>query len=261
MIPVHFGTGERRLFGLYTPARAAGSGGHAVVLCHPWGQEYLRAHRSVRQLATMLSSAGFHVFQFDYYGTGDSSGEGEEGDIAGWNADIGSAIEELKDTTGVSRVVLAGLRLGGALAACVAVQQPKLVEGLVLWDPVLSGPEYLRELRRDASPPSSQEGVGSRGERTDEAWEVRGFPVTQRLVNDLQTLDVTRLAGVLPKRTLLVTTGGNSSLAAMKAALVAHHHPATIEEAPAPPAWLEERNLGAGAIPVTLLQRIVKWLS
>ncbi len=46
----------------------------SIVLCHPWGQEYLRAHRSMRQLGNLLAAAGHHVFRLDYFGTGDSGG-------------------------------------------------------------------------------------------------------------------------------------------------------------------------------------------
>jgi len=63
----YFGAGERRLFGVYTPARHGGRRG--AVLCPPWGQEYLRAHRSIAQLANTLATAGVHVLRFDYSGT------------------------------------------------------------------------------------------------------------------------------------------------------------------------------------------------
>ncbi len=96
MIPVHFGSSERKLLGLYSPPRAVASGERAVVLCHPWGQEYLRAHRSMRQLASMLAGSGYHAFRFDYYGTGDSFGDSADGDLSGWMADIESAIHELQ---------------------------------------------------------------------------------------------------------------------------------------------------------------------
>jgi pimeloyl-ACP methyl ester carboxylesterase len=262
LIPVHFGSSDRKLLGLYTPARAATSSERAVVLCHPWGQEYLRAHRSMRQLATMLAGKGYHAFRFDYYGTGDSFGESTDGDLDGWIADIQSAIQELQDTAGVVRVALLGLRLGGALAARVAAQHPDLIDRLVLWDPVVTGPEYLHELVQMPSPLEMERGrvLPHRADNAGE-WEVRGFPLSVQLANAIETIDLVELVASLPEKTLILTSQRQSSHARVQAALAAHNHPAIMEEIDAAPAWLEERNLGAGAIPVKLLHRIVDWLT
>ena len=70
-----------------------------MVLCYPWGSEYIHAHRALRQLATRLSMAGFHTLRFDYFGTGDSAGEMEDADLGVWEDDIETAIEELKKDT------------------------------------------------------------------------------------------------------------------------------------------------------------------
>ena len=81
MIPMYFGSSARKLFGIYE-APMTGSAARGVVICPPWGQEYLRAHRALRLLATRLCNAGFHVFRFDYSGTGDSVGDGVPQDQA-----------------------------------------------------------------------------------------------------------------------------------------------------------------------------------
>ena len=65
-----------------------------AVLCAPWGQEYMRTHRALRQLATQLDRAGIHVFRFDYFGTGDSSGDSDAGTPLRWIEDIRSAADE-----------------------------------------------------------------------------------------------------------------------------------------------------------------------
>lgn len=262
MIPVHFGSSERKLLGLYTPAHAAVSGERAIVLCHPWGQEYLRAHRSMRQLATMLAGNGYHAFRFDYYGTGDSFGDSVDGDLIGWRADIESAVQELQDTAGVTRVVLLGLRLGGALAAEVAARRPELVEKLVLWDPVVAGPEYLHELLdMPAHMESTQGGVRPGRAPGADGWEVRGFPLTARVADEIEAIDIAEIVANLPRKTLILTSQRQRSHARIQAALATHNHPAIMEEIDAAPAWLEERDLGAGAIPVKLLHRIVDWLT
>ena len=148
MNPFFFGAGSRRLFGIYTPPLATGTRERAVLLCNPWGQEYIRAHRSMRQLASMLAQAGLHVMRFDYYGTGDSAGESTAVRLEEWEADIETALEELVDISGVSRPSLLGLRLGASIAAAVAGRRRQRLDALVMWDPVVSGDEYVAELRQ-----------------------------------------------------------------------------------------------------------------
>lgn len=137
MTPLFFGSSQRRLFGAYEPPRASKGSGHAVLLCQPWGQEYIRAHRSMRRLATLLTAAGCHVMRFDYFGTGDSGGEEDEADPAAAVADIETAAEGLQDMLGVARVALIGLRLGATLAARAAMRRKDNVDALVLWDPII----------------------------------------------------------------------------------------------------------------------------
>jgi pimeloyl-ACP methyl ester carboxylesterase len=146
MLPFYFGPSDSRLFGVYhapdTAARALG-----VVLCQPLGHEYIRAHRTFRQLAAQLARAGFPVLRFDYFGCGDSAGVGEEGSVVRWQSDINSAIDELKDTSGVSSVAVIGLRLGASLALMATAGRSD-IERIVLWDPVLNGREYLEGIGR-----------------------------------------------------------------------------------------------------------------
>jgi alpha/beta superfamily hydrolase len=136
MTPFYFGSADRRLFGVYDPAHKIGGATRAAVVCYPSGDEQIHAYRTLRQLAARMSQAGIHVLRFDYYGTGDSSGETGEGDIASWCDDIKTAIAELKDMTGATRVSLVGLRLGANLAARVAAKRPAEIDNLVLWEPL-----------------------------------------------------------------------------------------------------------------------------
>ncbi|MGB5325788.1 MAG: hypothetical protein WBN40_10245, partial [Pseudomonadales bacterium] len=69
------GIPEKQIFATFLPARDAENIKGGVLLCYPFGQEYLRAHRAFRQLATMLSRSGFHVLRIDYPGSGDSFGD------------------------------------------------------------------------------------------------------------------------------------------------------------------------------------------
>lgn len=116
-----------------------------VVICNPFGQEYLRSHRSLRELAGRLARAGFDVLRFDYYGCGDSAGESEQGTLEQWLLDISSAMAEVREASGSPELALVGLRLGGSLAAMAAEQRGDVAR-LVLWDAILDGAAYLREL-------------------------------------------------------------------------------------------------------------------
>jgi pimeloyl-ACP methyl ester carboxylesterase len=106
----------------------------------------MRSHWAFRRLCDLLSKAGFHVFRFDYSGTGDSAGESGEGGLARWKADIRDAIEELKDMSGTKKVSIVGLRLGSALAAEASAKDLN-IKDLVLWDPVVNGKSYIDKLR------------------------------------------------------------------------------------------------------------------
>ncbi len=136
MTPFHFGSANRRLFGIYDPPPKIGGAVRAAVVCHPSGDEQIYAYRTLKQLAAQMSKAGIHVLRFDYYGTGDSAGETGEGDIASWCGDIETAIAELKDMTGAKMVSLVGLRLGANLAARVAAMRRDEIDNLLLWEPL-----------------------------------------------------------------------------------------------------------------------------
>lgn len=248
MTPFFFGTSARRLFGIYTPALGGGAEVRAAVVCHPLGQEYLRAHRSTRLLATQLARAGIHVLRFDYYGTGDSGGDFAEGDLAGWRDDVETAVEELKEMVGAHQIGLAGLRLGGTLAASVAARRDD-VHRLALWDPIVDGREYLRALAA-LSPGTAPGG----------ALEVEGFVLPERLARELEAEALDALVPSLPARTLVVASDPAPLRGTVRSSLAEHPGGAiVVEEIPGPRPWVEDQSSGIGAVPAALLQRVVEW--
>ncbi len=238
MTPLYFGSSKRRLFGAYTPGR----GERAAVLCPPWGNEYLAAHRSLKHLGAQLAAAGWHVLRFDYHGTGDSGGRLEEESLAGWERDVETAIEEARDASGAARVALAGLRLGATLAARVAARRPRDCSSLALWDPVVSGADYHRELLLAAA------------EAHDEP-EVWGFPLGRAMADELRALALPPVPAPLAARTLAVVSTG-APLDPVRAALPE----AGVEAIADTSVWDEGRRFGAAGLPVKVLQRIVEWL-
>jgi pimeloyl-ACP methyl ester carboxylesterase len=204
MHPYYFGDSQKPLFGVYHLPRSERIRNVGVVMCYPAGQEYMLSHRALKQLSTLLSKAGFHVMRFDYYGTGDSSGDSREVNLDLWKSNIHVAIEELKDSSGVKKVVLMGLRLGAALTVATSIERTDITD-LVLWDPVVNGKAYIDQLTARHQSRLTDPGhfrtlhVQSLG--TD---ELLGFPFPKEMRSAIQQIDL--LHGQIGKaeRTFLI---------------------------------------------------------
>ena len=145
--PIGFGTAERGLFGILHPSAAVATARAGVVLCNAFGQEAIRAQRTMWVLAERLARAGHAVLRFDYHGTGDSPGDDLDADLDGWAEDVRQADRELRARCGGGKTVWIGMRLGGAVVLKAAQRAPETLARLVLWDPVLDGRRYLGFLR------------------------------------------------------------------------------------------------------------------
>jgi uncharacterized protein len=187
MKPMFLGSAARRLFGVYHPA-ARGSQ-HAVVLCYPGMQELNSSHWAFRRLAAMLARDGHHVMRFDYYGTGDSAGESDQGSLADWVEDVRVAGQEILDQSGARSLSLVGMRLGAALAmqACATGLKARR---LVLWEPIIRGHAYVKELelRDQWWNLALLHADVARGRRD----ELIGQPFTPSVRDALDELDLTR---------------------------------------------------------------------
>jgi pimeloyl-ACP methyl ester carboxylesterase len=196
--PVWFGPSSRPLFGwLHLPLSRTARGG--VVLCPTLGVEAMSAHRAYRSLATTLEAAGYAVLRFDYDGTGDSSGHlGEPERTEAWLGSIDQAIALLR-STGVARVGVVGLRIGGTLAALAAARDGD-IDALVLWDPVATGRIFVREQvalkHLSIGETVDVGGVGSA--------ELLGMLLPAPLVAELDQLDMTGLPGRLARQVLML---------------------------------------------------------
>ncbi|MGA8008354.1 MAG: alpha/beta hydrolase [Thiomonas sp.] len=139
--------GARELVGIYLePAAQTPLQHHAVLLCNPFGQEGIRAHRLYRVMSDRLAAAGYHVLRFDYYGSGDSAGDDEEWDVQGSIGDAQVALAELLRRSHAPRWSAMGLRLGGTIALETARLAPTPAQFMLLIEPVLNGRDYLRGL-------------------------------------------------------------------------------------------------------------------
>jgi uncharacterized protein len=236
--PLYLGSAERRIFGIHEPPAATGGRARAAVLCYPWGSEYVYAHRSMRQLAARLAMSGHHTLRFDYFGTGDSGGEVSQTDLECCESNVEAAMEAVRDMAGVSQVALVGLRVGANVAARAALRFPDQVAALVLWDPIVSGEEYVSALQ-------STPHMGS-ADTSDSP-----------MLNDLRGIDLCAVIDGLPERTLIVATQPSEAYRRLSAAARATR--LSLELVPAPCPWIESVTT-TGASPVEVIRRIAEWL-
>lgn len=142
-----FPNGKYRLFGVLHEAKSNPKR-EGFVFCAPFAEEKLWAHRVMLNFARILADSGYHVLRFDYMGNGDSEGEFEESSFDTMMSDTECAINALrKQIRGVESVNLLGLRFGATVAALVAEKSDD-INKLVLWEPILNGSSYMREMLR-----------------------------------------------------------------------------------------------------------------
>ena len=204
----YFGGG--RLFGsLHHPQRLRGHS-TAVLLCNPFGEEASRAHRTFRVLATLLERAGYATLRFDYSGTGDSQGESADATIDAWLSDIGAAAARLGEAAGGARLAIVGLRLGATLAALAAARGLVRPRHLLMWDPIVDGAAYLRDLTaqhrsymRFEMGPSFRDRLRTRADGTP--LEALGAPIGGPLAAQLAAIDLAAGAPSAEQVTLLTT--------------------------------------------------------
>jgi pimeloyl-ACP methyl ester carboxylesterase len=260
MRPFFFGEPQEPLFGIYNPPSVEVRPKGAVVLCYPFGPEYQRSHRALRELAGQLADTGHHVLRFDYFGCGDSSGSTEQGAVDRWLEDIGRGVEELREASGRTRVTLLGLRFGATLAALAAARIPE-VDRIVLWDPIVNGRGYLEELtRRNRSFMEGRPRPPAWSEKTPPE-EVLGTPLPVRLRTGLEGVDLLALERLQARKALVLSTEPTPWLTPLcehlgRLGLEVQH-----EHIPSPALWLKQDRVDRTLVPHQVLQRITSWLS
>jgi alpha/beta superfamily hydrolase len=142
-------------FGWFHPASGESRKDTGIVLCTGLCEDAINAHVHLRLLASEFAASGYPVLRFDYLDCGDSCDIGNTDcwpaeHWAAWQQSIHDAAEQLREISGATSLVFAGLRFGALLAASASVQRED-VAGLILLAPVVRGHSYLRQLSVQAS--------------------------------------------------------------------------------------------------------------
>ena len=223
------------------------------------GEEAARAHRLYRVLATQLERAGYAAQRFDFFGTGDSGGDCNDFDTAVCQQDIELAAAELVRRSGVNRVVLVGLRLGATLAALAS--ERLCPRHLVLWDPVVDGGAYLREL-------AVAHRTYMKGELGELAWgdrlrvdangvpvEALGTDITPSLAAGLAAIDLTQMLPRAEHVSVICTreSAGMAKLRERWSAAPGVHW----LDMPATVIWNSDAALNNAIVPIDIVHAIV----
>jgi len=255
--PFYFGSPDKPLFGCYHAPRPGPEGKCVVVICQPIGHEYINCHRALRQLAVRLSDSGFPVLRFDYFGCGDSSGSTEEGGLLRWVEDISIAITEARHRAAMAQVCLVGLRLGAALSLIAAAGQGD-IESLVLWDPVVTGKEYLRELLSVQRELLQSRPKPAKIDNSQHRMEIVGFPLSRFLYGELEKLNLLEITVKPAENILVIQSQPRVGETEWRAHLGQSNSSFEYQHIDAPQTWLPTVD-GSLLVPNRILQSVVSW--
>ena len=133
------------LFSIYYPANPEIRTQGAVLYIHPFAEEMNKSRRMAALQARRFADAGFAVLLPDMHGCGDSSGDFVDARWELWLDDLQHHLRWLQQQISAP-VYLWGLRSGALLATELAQQcSPK---GLLLWQPVSNGSQFLTQFLR-----------------------------------------------------------------------------------------------------------------
>jgi uncharacterized protein len=256
--PFYFGE-DQALFGLYHAPQPDQNRDTAVLLCASMGQEYIRAHRANRQLAVRLARAGFPTMRFDYYASGDSAGDDNQVSITRWQADISTAITELKRRSGVGQVSLMGMRIGATLASIVGEQRGDIAR-LVAWEPLISGNDFIEDLieRHEESLRYFLNKPAAESQK-EKRTELLGFAFTQSLFDELRQIDLLALRRKPAQSVLVIERQAQAQVASFQAYLESLGAVSHYQIVESPRIWAEDPD--KALVPQQVLQTIMNWMT
>ena len=198
ILPQFIDSVDGRIFVLLRGEPAAARG--CVLFVPPFGEEMNKTRRQIALTAQALVREGFSVLSVDLFGTGDSEGEFADATWESWKADVAAAARWAAQM-GSPVTALVGVRLGCALAAESLAHAGLEVRRSVLWQPVESGKQFVRQFLRlrvaasmMSSVPENVEGLSSLL-ATGQAVEVAGYSLSPALCRQLERVEMPGFLG------------------------------------------------------------------
>ena len=162
-----------------------------------------KSRRMAALQSRMLAARGFAVLQIDLFGCGDSSGDFGDASWEIWQQDVMRGMQWLRQRGG-RNVTLWGLRLGALLALDAARLCDPAPDGFVLWQPVVSGEQFLTQflrLRVASEMIAGGRGEGNRARRNcatslnaGAVLEIAGYDLAPELARAIDGLKLAELA-------------------------------------------------------------------
>lgn len=252
----HIGEGQRKLASVFYQGDERKEKSTGVIISNPLGHEYTRLHRTLSVLAKELAAQGFHTFRYDYYGAGDSYGDETELNLESSVKDLKQVVSELKEGFDIDSLCLIGVRYGTVLSMMAAeVIKP---EALVLWNPVLSGKEYIEGVAADEK--TFYEGSFALPKKTEEQ-EYFGCRYSPQLIEGLNTFDIHKLKPASSKNILVLADKEllqKENIATLP--YFGNSSPEVIENSVSR-FWLKQKgDQDKSLVPINEIRRITEWL-
>jgi pimeloyl-ACP methyl ester carboxylesterase len=209
-------------------------------------------------LATLLAAAGFPVLRFDFYGCGDSGGECEEGRVRRWLNDISSAVGEIRRRSSAFKISLVGLRLGGTLSMMAGAERQD-IDGMVLWDPVISGRAYIEELKTFHREMLRRGHVASAANETQ--TEFLGFAFPDDMLADLDGVDLLAITRKPANNVLVIESHEKPGCVELSDRLHSINAGVKHRHLPNPQFWIWMEDFTRVPVPGPVLHSILDWIS
>lgn len=199
---------------IYRPVSEARGG---IVICSALLAEHLKTYRTEVLAARAFAARGFAVARFHYRGTGHSGGVTETATVSTMLHDVAEASEYLSKLADVPLLAFCGVRWGALIGGLAAHSVPGAP--LVLWEPVVDGTRYFRDIFR-----ARQMSALTRGEqittaphvleelRTIGFVDVMGYPVHSDLYEGAAGRSLMEVAAGDPRPVLLAQVSRHKEL-------------------------------------------------
>ena len=268
------GTSEHAAFfdGLFGVTHLpAGTPRAGLVVCSPIFSEFLKNNRREVRLGRRLAAEGIAVQRFHYRGTGHSDDLPDGLTLESMGADARIAAGRLDRLTGVGDPAVLGTLIG----SFPAVELAGPTTPIVLWEPVVDGARYFRNLMRTLAIVAmskgteySTESIEAEFEHTG-ALELAGFSIPRSLRDSARPRKLQSPSG--PGHTMIVQLGRKPEVSPSTARLAQRFTDAgrqiRIEPVPAREAWWFHQDVDklrpeeSAMLDSAMIEPTVRWLS